>query len=1086
MTSVVDGSTPGLARLVGRLLDAARAAARNGDVRAAREMAEDTLLLDPGNAEAQALLVAVERRSTAGGERALVSLLFSDLVGSTALADEHEPETIRDLFRRYREVVDEAVGRYGGTILGFYGDGVLACFGHPASHEDDARRAVRAGLDIVAGVTAFAGDVEAADGFVPEVRVGIHSGLVVVAGLGGPSGRRDDVVGVVPNLAARIQSEARAGEVLVSDVTRSLTEGDVAATSVGLRALKGIPREVELFRVDRLLPSASRLASQRYRRAALVGRAEARDRLEELWRRALAGGEAPSGVDLRGPAGIGKSRLASELRRLAEDSGGSVLEHGCSQFHSDVVLWPIARSIEAALGPAPDADTSPTESLAAHLDAVGLDADVAIPFLAPLVGFPLPPGLAAPQLDPAAIRQRTLDLVHEWTTCLARRAPRLMIVEDVQWADPTTAELVERFVADPVPSTLLVVTSRDDAPPVSGGGLEVLELAPLSQEDAMAMVAAIDSSGRLPAERRRQIVERGEGVPLFVEELTLAALAEHDQRLPLRLQELLAARIRRPDVDLRAVQVAATIGHRFTDHELAAALGLPVEEVTALLAQLDRAGVVEAVPDSPSHHRFRHVLLRDAAYDTQVRETRRATHAAVAAAMAQGWASLQYGAVLAQHLELAGSHDEAVTQYEVAARAAQAAGAHREALRLLTRAIEVLEMRSMAEHDRALQMVQLRGLRVLSRSVVEGYAAPDSEEDLARMQDVCDRLGPRPETLPALLAVWSQHLTAGRTYATHELVARLLRVVEDPANAWFEPEVRSCSGYSALYSGQVALADAELRAALDGFERRPPDAVVSPFWPLPNDPLAVVQVALACVRWLRGHTSEADALVEQALERARGVPFPRGPFTEGFVHTYAAWLMAARGDLVAAAGHGIAAADAARPHGLDYFVRLGSAWSPPPDGDYVGHMRPLLDELEVSGHRAFRGTFLANLATVLSLAGDVEGALSTYDDALAVALGSGEHLHRPEILRRRALLELALPSTSGAAAEAAVAALRSAVSESSAAGAELSAVIIATDVAGLDPAVRPADWRVLLASALDAVAGDADAPELDRARALLS
>jgi len=327
-----------------------------------------------------------------------MTLLFSDLVGSTILSETAEPEQLRDLFAFYRAEARSAVQRYRGRVMKYEGDGILAGFGYPEPHEDDPRRAVLAGLDLVVAMRDAEAEMVRRFGVAPEVRVGIHTGRVIVTDLSADDvvGDRDSIVGLVPNLAARIQQAAEPGTVVISDVTQELVDVDFHVRSLGEHRLKGISRPVEVFAVERPRYAAARFEAERYRKAGLVARDEPRDRLLSAWR-SVATASAGAVFLVVGEAGIGKSRLVVEVLDRVEASGGRALGAGCLPYYASVSLWPMAQMLERALGVA-GASVDRLGPLVSHLGSVGLSPARAVPFLGPLLGVDETPGFPQPSL----------------------------------------------------------------------------------------------------------------------------------------------------------------------------------------------------------------------------------------------------------------------------------------------------------------------------------------------------------------------------------------------------------------------------------------------------------------------------------------------------------------------------------------------------------------------------------------------------------------------------------------------------------------------------------------------------------------
>ncbi|HEU5242137.1 MAG TPA: adenylate/guanylate cyclase domain-containing protein, partial [Ornithinibacter sp.] len=993
-----------LSRLLERLLTAAETSLEAGDLEPARATAEEVRAVDPGNRRAAVILERVATQSAGSlGQRALVTLLFSDIVGSTMLSERVEPEQLRDLFSSYRSLVQEAVTRYGGNVVQFSGDGVLAAFGHPDPHEDDARRAVLAGLDLVVAMSDARPDLERRLGGAAEVRVGIHTGRVVISDFGTGFGvaERDSIVGVVPNLAARIQQAAEPGMVVISDVTQQLVDVDFYMHSLGEQQLKGISRPVEVFAVERPRYAAARFDVERYRKAGLVGREGPREELLSAWettRSDEAG--AGSAFLVAGEAGIGKSRLVAEVVDRVEASAGRVLGAACLPYHTDVSLWPISQLLERVVisaGGEPD----PARALMAHLASLDLDPHVTAPFLGPLLGITDTTEYAAPQLDSRAFLDETLARVVEWLAALGRRTPHLFVVEDLHWADPSTLALLG-LVADRRPGGILTLTTTRHLSVIPWrDAVRVLELGRLDPGASTTLVDNLSSGRELDAEQRTSIVKQAEGIPLFIEELTRSCLDEdRTEAMPLRLQELFTWRLKAPRVDLRVVQAAATIGPAFDADTVTAVVGDPAL-VTEQLAVLTAEGVIEPGEQAAGAYRFRHALMRDAAYETQVLDVRRLTHARVAEALAAHQAE---SALVAKHLDLAGQVEAAAAQYLAAGQVEQGHGAHVEATRLLSRAIELLEPIADSA-DRDLRELTARMFRAASVSAMSGYAAPAAQEDHRRAEELTARLGARPEVLPSLIAIWAYWLVHGGPATTRALIDRLAGMVHEDVYSWFTPEVEACFGWQQFYAADFQAARTHFEIGMAGFRARPEGQTVSPFWPLPNDPVAVSLVALSCVSTARGDLVEAQQWELEAIGRAEQIGFPQGPFSLAFVKTFAAWNARFVGDDDKSRRLGEEIVALGREHGYALWTALGSAYAPPvPTGgaEHRAFLEQVIGQVRLMGQESFMAAYLGYLAELHAGAGEVRRALECVSEALQVVGKTGEELHLPELLRYRA------------------------------------------------------------------------------------
>ncbi len=1090
MTEPLVSAESRLERLLGRLLTAAEASLAAGDLEAARSTAAEVRAVDPDNARAATLLrqVTLRQRGTSG-ERALMTLLFSDLVGSTMLSERLEPEHLRDLFGTYRAVARECVERYGGYVMKYMGDGILAGFGYPEPHEDDGRRAVLAALDMVAAMRRAEPELAATFGEAPRIRVGIHTGLVVVADLSDDrsTDERDSIVGVTPNLAARIQQTAEPNTVVISDVTQHLVDTDFYLHSLGDHELKGITRPVEVFAVERARHPGARFYAERYRQGDLVGRDEPLRELQAAWQQVRAVEAEPTAGAaflVHGEAGIGKTRLVAEMVETVETTGGRVIGGGCLPYYSNVSLWPVSRLIERTLGVGAD-DADRLDTLVAALVDLGIDPQRAVPFLGHLIGASDPERFPAPELDPTAFLEETLSQLVDWLVALAHRTPRMFVVEDLHWADPSTVALMGRLIARRPPAVLVVGTTRDPSVLPWADALPTLHLGRLDGGAATglvdSLVADLDAERDLSDEQRRTIVAQAEGIPLFVEELTRSYLsAARTDRIPLRLQELLAWRLKAPDVDQRIAQVAATIGPIFDAATVATVVG-DADEVRRQLEVLVDVGIIEREDSERGTYRFRHALMRDAAYETQVLDVRRSTHADVAASIAGRGAE---PALVAEHLDLAGDAAAAAGQYLAAAQVEQGRGAHTEAAKLLTRAIELLE--SLPESDqRDLGELTARMLRAFSVSSMQGYAAPEVQLDHRRAEVLTARLGTRPEVLPSLIASWAYWFTSGELGTSATLLARLQDMVEQDAFAWFDPEVESCAGYQHLYEGRLLEAQQHLESSVAGYAARPPDQLVSPFWPLPNDPVMVSAIALSTVAALRGEPDVSRRWEDEAVARAQQVEFPRGPFSLAFAKTYAAWNHRFLGDRDASQQLGTEVLSIGMEYGYAYWMLLGTSYvgTPTPGtGPDVGYLEQNVATLRAMGQLAFSASHLAFLAQLTAEGGDPDRAAELVDEAIEVVHKTGEYLHLPELLRQHGELTLARFGDT----EQAVTDLVEAVALATEQGARVSRLRAAVALAQLTPEARPTDWRTLLAEARADVPAALDIAEVASADALLA
>ncbi len=1014
-------------------------------------------------------------------------MVFADIVQSTDMADVAEPEVVQDVFVVYRRVAAETIEELGGRVLQFQGDGVVACFGYPVAHEDDARRGVLAALRLVERMGHAGMELRGRHGIEPAIRVGVHSGTVVVAGLASGVLDGSALAGSAPNVAARLQGEAEPGTVVISETTRQLVEPHFELKPIGTRSLKGISRPMELHHVVQsnlaVPPSGRGLPDS----VALVGRDGQSRLLRFTWKRLVHDAEGATRpgeavVVVRGVAGIGKSALSAELAAHVRLEGGAVLEAKCSPYHGNVALWPVGRMLEQLLGFFPD---QPSEERLAELEArledAGLPGDT-LPLLAALLGLDTDERRSRPEVDALALRQQTLRALIAWLAHTATLTPTLVLVEDLHWADPTTVDLLGLLVTESVPGTMILITSRHPLDEPWASSILDIELEPIKDKEAAGLVRALTDGG-LDAKQRRLIVERGAGVPLYLQELTRSAVtANPGEVLPPRIHEILTARLRAPGIDLRVAQLAATLGAEFDVEPLRQLAGRPVEDA---LVRLENAALIEPVAEVRlGRYRYRHGLLRDAAYETQVLSTRQATHRNIAELLGSAATSPGDLAVVAQHWDLAGDASQAVPAYIVAAQAAQSMASHIEARHQLERALELVA--AMPEGDeRDLTELMIRTQRTVSTSSLFGYGHPEVFEDFSIAQEICRRLTDRPEIMPAQVGIWSYLLVRGSVDAATVVLEPLADVLDEPATAWFASEIKSCMGYGAFYQGRLDEAHRWLVEAWEGYRSRSAEAAASPFWPLPHDPVPITAVALACVAALRGCTEESAMWERRALATAEELAFPSGPFSSAFVSVYLAWIRMITGNPDEAREFGRRTIEIAERCRFDYFQLLGRQYVLMPEPDRpcdVAELEQYGVGMDLVGHVAFRPTFLGIVAQNYHFLGDADPALRALAEAMDQAEISGELVHQPDLLRLRAEINAAAHPDR---IDEVVTDLVAAVEIGLAQGSLLLALRAANELARLAHDVRPPDWSDRMRVVLERFPPNSSSPELAEALDLL-
>jgi class 3 adenylate cyclase len=657
-------------------------------LRAISELSSDDL----GASESQAAPVTSKPQDTA--ERRQVTVLFSDLVGSTALSARMDPEDLREVISAYQKCVAEVVGRLGGYVAKYLGDGALVYFGYPEAHEDDAERAVRAGLELVAAVSA-----STTRAFL-QTRIGIATGLVVVGDLvGSGAAQEHGIIGETPNLAARLQGVAEPNQVVIAESTRKLLGNLFELVDLGAKELKGIGSPTLAWTAVRARAIESRFEALRSSELTdLVGREEELDLLARRWTQAKSGeGQV---VLLSGEPGIGKSRLIAGLLEVLGSEPHARQRYFCSSQYTDSALYPIISQIERAARYAHD-DTPQTKL--DKLDTLlvqnsALRPDIAALF-AEMLSVPNDGRYPKRELTPQQRRQGTLEALTTQLVKLASQHPTLMIFEDIHWIDPTSLEVLNRTV-DRIRTlpVLLIVTFRPEfnSPWTGQSRVTSLVLNRPEGREVDAIIARVAGNRTLPTDLTAEIVRRSDGIPLFVEEMTKAVLEAQSEvtasamTVPASLHGSLMARLDRLGSAKEVAQIGAAIGREFSHALLTALVRKPEAELKSALDSLIAAGLLLR-QGTPQHSKylFKHALVQDAAYGTLLRGPRRALHARIVETLENQFPEIAKNQpeLLAQHCDAAEWSEKAALYWRTAGEHAAHRGANVEAIEHFRRAL---------------------------------------------------------------------------------------------------------------------------------------------------------------------------------------------------------------------------------------------------------------------------------------------------------------------------------------------------------------------------------------------------------------
>ena len=827
-----------------------------------------------------------ELRPQDTAERRQVTVMFSDLVGSTALSARIDPEDLREVIAAYQKCVAESTQRFGGYVAKYMGDGVLVYFGYPQAHEDDAERAVRAGLELLAAVGALMTHAPL------QTRVGIATGVVVVGDvIGSGASQEQGIVGETPNLAARLQGVAEPNSVVIAESTRKLVGNLFELEDLGAKDLKGIAGSVRAWAALRPASVESRFdAFHASGLSQLVGREEELELLLRRWSKAKSGqGHV---VLLSGEPGIGKSRLAAALLEQLAAEPLTRLRYFCSPQHTDSALHPIISQLER------DARFKHGDSAKAKLDK--LDALLAqnstsphdAALLAEMLSLPNDGRYPALELTSPERRQKTLEALVLQVATVARQKPMLIVFEDVHWVDPTSLELFRR-IADKIPSlhALLIVTYRPefDPPWIGRPHVTALILNRLGEREIRAMIDSVARNEPLSSRVRQDIIERTDGIPLFVEEITksvleaggqeaeraVAAIPSPSIAVPASLHASLMARLDRLGPAKEVAQVGAAIGREFSHALLTAVMRKPEAELRSALDRLLAAGLLfsQGVPPHATYL-FKHALVQDAAYGTLLREPRRSLHACIAETLESQFSEIAESQpeLLARHYTEAGLIDKAARQWGTAGQRSLARSALVEAAEQLTRALGQIDALPSTPELRR-EQIKLQVALVTPLGWVKGPTAPETKAAAERARLLVEQAEARGEPpddplilFSALYAFWNAVPFNGDV--CRDLAAQFFALAAKQQMAAPRLIGHRIMGHSLFHTGEFVEAKAHFDRGLalyNAAEHRP---LATRFW---VDSRIVILSWRSLVAWVLGYPAAAISDSDQAVGDGRDI-----------------------------------------------------------------------------------------------------------------------------------------------------------------------------------------------------------------------
>ncbi len=1049
--------------------------------------------------------------SSIDAELRQLTVVFCDLVGSTELSQRIDAEDLMHVVRAYQETCAAVVHAFDGHVAQYLGDGILACFGYPRAHEDDAIRGVTAALTMLDELPALnrrlTGGNAALAACPLEMRIGIHTGLAVVGKFRGDRGPDEQALGHALNVAARLQTLADPGSAVISAATRRLVADAFVLEDMGTPALKGIAEPFSVFRVVGPSAERGRRGREGLARSPLVGREQEISLILDRWEQVTeAHGQA---IVVCGDAGMGKSRLVQELRDRLAATPHAWVEGGCSPYHENSAYHPIVECLTHHLGlRRDDALEQNIVKIEAALRTTDLALEESVPLLATLLSLPVPDRYPSLQhLSAEAQRRKTVEAVAAWLFAISEQRPVVMLVEDLHWIDPSSLEILQTLAAQvPTARVLMVLTHRPgvDVSWATQSHVVRLTLHPLAHKQVATIVDRVSGGKALPAVVLDHVVAKTDGVPLFVEELTKAILesdllVEHDRQferadplpgfaIPATLQDSLMARLDRLGPAKGIAQLAAVIGREFPHDLLEAVTSCEAAMLAEALDQLADAELVYRRGTPPrAVYTFKHALVRDTAYQSLLKKKCQEYHARIARALEERFpdrVALE-PEVVARHYEEAGLVAEAIRLYERAGERAAQRSAHVEAISHFRKGLALLAtLPASPERDRQELRLQMNLGTPLLES--RGYGDREVERAYTRARELCNLVGDVRETFRAVWGLAVFYHARNELETAVEMGRSLLEVAERAADPGLMISASISVGTPQLWQGRFAACLEWTERAIELYDRDP-ERHRALAYVYGENPGVSSRVYSAMALWYLGFPDRALRRIEDAVAVAEDGIHP-------FSRAYALCFRAAihvmrreREETRRAAEAAIAFADAQH---LAFWLDIGRfyrGWAiavPETGAHALDAIEAAIPRLAASGTEVGGSSMLGLFADAYATCGRFDAALQTLDNALALSELRRSAFWDAELVRVKGELLLRRDGTDAAADAERL--FRGSLEIARAQEARSFELRTAVSLARLlRRQERTADARALLAPAYARFTEGYDTPDLQEARALL-
>ena len=1030
-------------------------------------------------------------------ERRQLTVMFCDLVGSTELSQQFDPEDLQSMLTSYQAACNTAIERFDGYVARYMGDGMLVYFGYPVAHEDDAERAVRAGLGIIEEVASLdlSYEVDLA------VRVGIATGLVVAGDIVGEGASEErTVLGETPNLAARLQGVAPPGDVIIAGTTRRLVEGRIEVEALEPVSLKGYSESIQAFRATGILATSRFDASTSDNLTPFVARTSELNLLTDRWQQACSGdGQV---VLLSGEAGIGKSRILHELRDSLSTSSYTSIRYQCSPFNANTPFFPIIEQLRFAAGFVKnDTDKSRLDKLENYIGETTGNIDTDVPRLAALLQLPLE---RYPQLDLSPARQKaeTIRVLVDQLVLFSHKTPLVVFVEDIHWIDPSTLEVFDAFV-DALQSlpVLLILTHRPGIEQrwAEFGHVSNISLNRMGRKEMQTLVDRVTGGKTLPESILEQILKRTDGVPLFVEELIKTLLEsklvrEVDGQLvaeesltsmaiPSTLRDSLMARLDRLAPAKEIAQAAACIGREFSREVLA--LTVNIDDLDGKLDQLVDSGLIfRRGARDQARFVFKHALVQDAACESLLKARRRHLHARIAKVLEDENAERgdTEPDLLAHHYTEAGLDEPAIRYWLRAGQKSTEQGAHTEAIAHLRRGLSIVDTQPQSEekNHREIEFRTVLGVPLINK---EGAASPLVLENYQRARELCDQEDENENLYPILWGLYFHHYIGSELRQASEIADQLLEVGQHRNDPELKLEAHHCQWSVRFISGDL---DTALEHCDQGIQLyRPEEHHALTFTYGGHDPGVCARHVSGSVLWLMSYPEQAQQRLDSAYSLAKELAHTTTTFSTLSICLLTYALRRDEDRLEQTAKELLQIAENEKMHDSLTMARGLSGWLTYRRGDQqegLKLMRELIDRRLDLG-TAWTAIPISLISESLAEMGERQEAFSLLEDSISLGQRDDARWCEAELYRVKGRLLLGDTTQAPAAAEQAFNQAIEVAREQNAKSLELRAAV---DLARLWEVSGKADQaRELLRPICDWFTEGLDTPDLTKARALL-